>query len=201
MKNTNKQFLILWIFLFLLAGCNNANREKELALKEGKIELSKKESEPKGKPTIIDSVSSNIQEKSNSQSVSKTENNTTEISDGRLSGKHNLTIQWISWTKPGAITFNSIGNNKYEVEGFQQGSKSEKCPECYLKVKGTIIEVTPKKLRFTGKIESSIHHIQGGEPCIKEGTFDFVSTKKRKYWRCQNMKGCDGVTDYVDIYF
>ena len=187
MKNTNQQFLILWILLFLLAGCNNANHEKELELKDKQI--------------VIDSVSSNSQEKSNSQPIANTENNTTELSESRLSGKHNLTIQWISWTESGGITFNSIGNNEYEVEGFQKGNKSGECPECYLKIKGTIIEVAPKRLRFTGAIESSIYHIQDGEPCIKEGTFDFVSTKNRKYWRCRNMNGCDGVTDYVDIYF
>ena len=87
------------------------------------------------------------------------------------------------------------------MEGLQKGNKSDECPECYLKIKGTIIEITSKKLTFTGRIESSIYHIQDGKPCIKEGTFDFVSTKNRKYWRCRNMNGCDGVTDYVDIYF
>lgn len=201
MKNRNLQFLMFGVFLFIMAGCNNANREKELGLKEKEIELLKKELELRDKQSQIDSLSINIQKKSNAQIENKTEKNIPEISEGRLAGKHNLTIQWIGWDKPGEIMFNFIGNDEYEVEGFQKGSKSEECSECYLKVKGKIIEINPKELQFIGKIESSIYYIQEGEPCIKEGTFSFLSTKSRKYWRCQNMEGCDGVTDYVDIYF
>ncbi len=202
MKNTNQPFLILWIFIFLLAACNNASHEKELDQKERETEILQKEPGLKDKQTVVDSINSNSPKKPNAQPINKTENNATETVKDRLSGKHSLTIQWISWEKPGEITFNSIGNNTYKVAGFQKANKADKCPECYLQINGIIKEITPKKLRFTGKIESSIYHIQGGKPCIKEGTFDFVSTKNRKYWRCRNMSGCDGVTtDYIDIYF
>ena len=29
----------------------------------------------------------------------------------------------------------------------------------------------------------------------------FRVTQNRKYWRLQQMEVCDGLTDYVDIYF
>ena len=56
-------------------------------------------------------------------------------------------------------------------------------------------------MQFTGRIESSVSYIQNGLPCIKEGNYTFKSTQGRKYWRLQEMDGCEGVTDYVDIYF
>ncbi|MEZ4987050.1 MAG: hypothetical protein R2795_18760 [Saprospiraceae bacterium] len=198
MKIINQQLLTSLIVIVLLVSCNNTNHEKEINPKENDVELLKKEIVIKEEQAAIDTISTVMTEKSNSSTTVETEN---IIPKSRLAGKHNLTIQWIGWDHPGEITFNDIGDNQYEVDGFQKGKPTDECPDCYLKVKGTIKEITPKRLRFTGKIESSIYHIQGGIPCVKEGTFDFVSTKNRKYWRCQNMAGCDGVTDYVDIYF
>lgn len=47
-----------------------------------------------------------------------------------------------------------------------------------------------------------ISHINGGEPCVREGEMTFAITRKRKYWRLQEMQNpCDTATDYVDIYF
>lgn len=198
MIKISQQILTSVIVIMLLAGCNNASHDSETNPKEKEVELSQREIELTEKEADIDSISGAKTEKSNPQPTTKTESTTSESS---LSGKHSLTIQWISWDYPGEITFVDIGNSKYEVDGFQKGRPSDECSDCYLKVKGIIEEITPKRLRFTGKIESSIHFIQDGKPCIKEGTFDFVSTKNREYWRCLNMSGCDGVTDYVDIYF
>ena len=47
-----------------------------------------------------------------------------------------------------------------------------------------------------------ISHINGGKPCAREGAMTFKITGKRRYWRLQEMNNpCDGVTDYVDIFF
>jgi len=36
---------------------------------------------------------------------------------------------------------------------------------------------------------------------VRSGPMEFLVTQDRKYWRLQDMVACDGLTDYVDIYF
>lgn len=199
MKMTNQYLLIFIVATSLLMGCTENQPTKEVAVET-----------PSAAPSLLNTevnlannqlVADAATEPVSAQPNTKVEESADQLTPGALAGKHALTIQWISWDKPGEITFTSIGNDKYEVEGSQMGEKSGECPDCYLKIKGVVTEITPKKLEFTGIIKSSIYHIQDGEVCTKEGTFDFLSTQDRKYWRCQKMDGCDGVTDYVDIYF
>lgn len=114
-----------------------------------------------------------------------------------LLGKHLLSLQWISWDYFGAA---NIVNQKgvYYLKGEQKQRKGTD----YVKVDGTITEINAKDFKFDGVIEMRISHINNGEPCKREGEITFAATKNRKYWRLQEMDNpCDGVTDYVDIYF
>ena len=114
-----------------------------------------------------------------------------------LLGKHLLSLQWISWDYFGAA---NIVNQKgvYYLKGEQKQRKGTD----YVKVDGTITEINAKDFKFNGVIEMRISHINNGEPCKREGEITFAATKNRKYWRLQEMDNpCDGVTDYVDIYF
>ena len=110
-----------------------------------------------------------------------------------LSGTHDLTLQWISWDKPGKISFKKIAKNKYQVSGLQSKGKD------YLKVEGEITQVSAIKLGFEGTIEHSVAN--NGEKCIRKGSQILIATQNRKYWRLQNMVECGGLTDYIDIYF
>jgi len=189
----------------------NSNSEKEIKLKEKEIELLKRELALNEKKTDLNNSNStdtmsiiedvypyNSIDTALIQKPVYKQNASNDLID--LSGEHNLTIQWIGWDIPGKINFELMGVNTYSVEGQQYGIPS-KCNDCYLTISGIVKVIDSKTLRFSGKITSSIDFIQNGIPCLKKGTFDFISTKNRKYWRCQNMNGCDGVTDYVDIYF
>jgi serine/threonine protein kinase len=139
----------------------------------------------------------------------KTDSTTENKSVDQLFGRHKLSLQWLSWTYCGYVDFVKTDFNTYSISGYQDGNKKSKmeivetgeCDGCYLKIKGVIKKITDKELQFTGRIESSVNHIQNGLPCIKVGTYTFKSTQGRKYWRLQEMDGCEGVTDYVDIYF
>ena len=139
----------------------------------------------------------------------KTDSTTENKSVDQLFGRHKLSLQWLSWTYFGYVDFVKTDFNTYSISGYQDGNKKSKmeivetgeCDGCYLKIKGVIKKITDKELQFTGRIESSVKHIQNGLPCIKEGKYTFKSTQGRKYWRLQEMDGCEGVTDYVDIYF
>ena len=110
-----------------------------------------------------------------------------------IAGKHALTLQWISWDRPGSVMITKGNGEWYKISGKQQERGQ------YLRINGKIRVVTAKQLEFDGVIETlapdSIY-------CKREGLQTFLSTKNRKYWRLQNMLNCDGIiTDYVDIYF
>ena len=113
-----------------------------------------------------------------------------------LSGVHSLTLQWISWDKPGTIKFVPIGKNLYKVTGKQQIGKQ------YLTIEGEISQVSEKELSFDGTVKHSTTANANGKECVKKGPQTFLSTQNRKYWRMQEMQNCDGIgTDYIDIYF
>ena len=132
------------------------------------------------------------------------DSNTTQIPDSSMpephlappfsiEGKHALTLQWISWDRPGSVMIKKGEDEWYDINGKQE-AKGE-----YLRINGKIRVITELQLEFDGVIETlgpdSIY-------CKREGLQTFLSTKNRQYWRLQNMLNCDGViTDYVDIYF
>ncbi len=118
---------------------------------------------------------------------------------GLIVGRHPLTLQWISWDKPGYVHIKPATGDWYSIEGEQKSATGNN----YVRIEGKIKPVSQKELFFEGRIETLIESINGGKPCLKKGEQIFLSTKGRKYWRLQNMLNCEGnmVTDYVDIYF
>lgn len=180
-------------------GCGAPNgNEKALALKLKEKELALKE-----RQLVLDSLK-NAGYKPESIHTTRVRETKKEVvkQKDKLEGRHKLSLQWISWEHFGYIDFIKTGENTYKVSGTQEGGKPEgQCDNCYLKIEGTITKINDKELSFTGSIVTSVYYIQEGEPCIKQGTFTFKATQGRKYWREQKMEGCDGVTNYVDIYF
>lgn len=116
----------------------------------------------------------------------------------KILGKHTLALQWISWDYFGTI-------NIYEENGVIKAVGEQLSRERqgdYLKVNGTLSLVSELEFRFTGEIVTKIYHINNGNPCTRRGTVTFKSYSGRQYWRMLEMTNpCDGVTDYVDIYF
>ena len=110
-----------------------------------------------------------------------------------LSGKHPLTLQWISWDRPGTVNFKKVGLNQYEISGNQTNGSD------YLRIKGHITQISDQELQFEGSIETNV--ASNGGKCLRTGSQMFLVTQNRKYWRLQNMVECFGLTDYVDIYF
>ena len=115
---------------------------------------------------------------------------------GGLAGKHNLTLQWIGWDRPGSVTIVPVENGWYTISGKQANKEN------YLKINGRIRPVNERELEFEGEIETRIESIYDGQPCLKTGKRLFKATGDRQYWRLQDMINCDATTtDYVDIYF
>ena len=114
-----------------------------------------------------------------------------------LLGKHKLSLQWISWDYFGVAAVKNV-RGVYSINGEQKGRGNRD----FVTIDGSITRINAKEFVFEGKIVSQISHINGGQPCEREGEFTFKITGKRKYWRLMQMDNpCDAVTDYVDIYF
>ena len=114
-----------------------------------------------------------------------------------LLGRHRLSLQWVSWDYFGVATVTN-GRGVYSIKGEQKGRGNRD----FVKIDGLIRSVDAKQFTFDGSIITQISHINGGEPCTRDGEFLFKITGKRRYWRLQQMDNpCDPVTDYVDIYF
>ncbi len=116
-----------------------------------------------------------------------------------LLGRHRFSLQWVSWDYFGVATVTNSGG-AYSLKGEQKGRGKQNSD--FVKVEGIVTSVDAKEFGFRGKIVTQVSHINGGEPCTRDGEFTFKITGKRRYWRLQQMDNpCDPVTDYVDIYF
>ena len=114
-----------------------------------------------------------------------------------LLGRHKLSLQWISWDYFGQANVSNVKGILYLKGGQKSRGGSD-----YVKIDGMITSIDAKEFKFDGKIITKISHIAEGKPCERTGEMTFRITGKRKYWRLQEMDNpCDGVTDYVDIYF
>ena len=191
-----KHLAILCSLLFIIA-CSD-NKDKTVKTTDNSAAISKKNEEIDSLKSVIATMenhSSQDSQTSNSDEgnhvKNPTENENYSLKD--LSGKHGLTLQWISWEKPGTIHFTKVSNNTYTVSGSQKNGKD------YLRVEGEIVQISDKKLQFEGTVESFIQ--SNGGKCLRTGPQTFLVTQNRKYWRMQNMVECFGLTDYVDIYF
>ena len=115
----------------------------------------------------------------------------------KLLGKHMFSLQWISWDHFGSATV-TREDGLYSIKGEQKGSGNTD----FVTIVGEIETIKAKEFTMNGTIVTQVSHINGGEPCTREGEFTFKITGTRKYWRLQQMDNpCDGVTDYVDIFF
>lgn len=115
----------------------------------------------------------------------------------KLMGKHMFALQWISWDHFGSATV-TREDGLYSIKGEQNGRGNTD----FVTIIGEIETISAKEFKMNGTIVTQVSHINGGQPCTREGEFTFKITGTRKYWRLQQMDNpCDGVTDYVDIFF
>ncbi|MBC9934487.1 hypothetical protein [Chitinophaga qingshengii] len=114
-------------------------------------------------------------------------------------GKHNLTLQWVSWERPGKVMISKQKDGTYSVKGEQRDEKTGD----FVTIDGALTVVSPKELTFNGTIRTQYSNVNQGKVCEKTGTYHFLAKGARKYWRLQEMDNCEGnnVVDYVDIYF
>ncbi|MBQ0049297.1 MAG: hypothetical protein KBT12_03515 [Bacteroidales bacterium] len=114
-------------------------------------------------------------------------------------GKHLLSLQWIEGVKYGSCQIKATGK---PGEYLITGTHYNKTKTDWLKIEGKLNVVNAKRLCFNGTIKSRVNYIAGGKEQIRCGTYDFVATGNRKYWRLEQMHNPGEIcVDYVDIYF
>jgi len=123
---------------------------------------------------------------------------TTVDSPGALAMLRNnggLTLQWISWDYRGRVRVS-------EADGLVHlaGAQAARDGAGRLEIDGDVIEIGARSFTFRGRIAIT-DTPDPGRNCLRDGTYEFRVTGRRRYWRLQQMEQCDGLTDYVDIYF
>jgi hypothetical protein len=110
----------------------------------------------------------------------------------RLRHNSGITLQWISWDYRGRLQVSDRGDVVH-LTGGQTGAGR-------LELDGDVVSIGPDAFTFHGRIVIR-DAPDPGRACVRDGNFEFRITGQRHYWRLQQMEQCDGLTDYVDIYF
>lgn len=113
----------------------------------------------------------------------------------RLQRNSGLTLQWISWDHRGRVQVSRSGGIVH-----LSGSQAARGGPGRLTLEGDVVEIGATSFTFRGRIVIA-DTPDPGRNCVRDGTYEFRVTGRRRYWRLQQMEVCNGLTDYVDIYF
>jgi hypothetical protein len=116
---------------------------------------------------------------------------------GALRANQGITLQWIGFetAKRGTLRADWTGG-RLHLSGGQRAAKGPG----RLTLHGDVVRIGARHFTFRGRIVIT-DAPDAGRRCVRDGLFDFRVTGQRRYWRLQQMEACDGLTDYVDIYF
>jgi len=113
----------------------------------------------------------------------------------KLLGKRKFSVQWISWEKFGVANITRKDGGLY-IEARQELDGN------YVTLKGELTVVSAKEFKVKGELVTRASDTNEGKPCVRNETFTFKVTGKRKYWRLQEMDNpCAEHVDYVDVFF
>lgn len=115
----------------------------------------------------------------------------------RLRRNSGITLQWISFETParGRVTVSERGGLVR-----LRGTQVERNGAGRLELDGDVLRIGASSFTFRGRIAIT-NTPEPDRECIRNGDYEFRITQRRRYWRLQEMTVCDGLTDYVDIYF
>jgi len=115
----------------------------------------------------------------------------------RLRRNSGITLQWISFSR---VPRGHVRIDERRGLIRLTGSQSSPGSAARLDVDGEVLAIGPRSFTFRGRIAIE-NAPDPGRQCLRDGTFEFRVTGNRRYWRMQNIEACDGLADYVDIYF
>lgn len=112
----------------------------------------------------------------------------------RLLANRGVTLQWIDWNTRGTA------NARWQGETLLLTGAQAKSGGGRLFLDGAVEEIGRDYFTFRGTIR-----IEGapdpGRRCEQSKSWRFAVTQNRPYWRLREFEWCDGLTDYIDIYF
>lgn len=113
----------------------------------------------------------------------------------RLRRNSGITLQWIGFetSRRGHVRVTQRGGMVH-LSGRQANGNAR------VELDGDVLRIGRDRFTLAGNITITNAPDQG-RICVREGEFEFRITQNRRYWRLQQMTVCDGLTDYVDIYF
>lgn len=112
----------------------------------------------------------------------------------RLLANKGVTLQWLDWNTRGTA------NARWQGETLLLTAAQEKAGSGRLFLDGTVEEVGADYFTFRGTIRI-MDAPDAGRRCEVTKTWHFAVTQNRPYWRLRDFEWCDGLTDYIDIYF
>jgi len=113
----------------------------------------------------------------------------------RLRANSGISLQWISWDYRGRVRVSEAAGRVHLSGGQRARGGAGR-----LQLDGDVVEIGRDGFTFRGRIAIT-DTPDAGRDCLRDGTYEFRITGRRRYWRLQEMEQCDGLTDYVDIYF
>ena len=115
----------------------------------------------------------------------------------RILGNSGLALQWISWEPKDR---GKIEATMVDGALWLKGSQQIAGQQGLLELEGRVVSVSDGNFTFNGLIAIT-DTPDAGRNCRKEGISKFAVTQGRKYFRMREFEWCDGLTDYIDIYF
>lgn len=106
-----------------------------------------------------------------------------------------LTLQWIDWNHRGSVAVKTD-----TALWTLRGAQAEASGPGRLFLDGTIAEIGKGYFTFDGTIRIT-DTPDRGRSCEQNKTWHFAITQNRSYYRLREFEWCDGLTDYIDIYF
>ena len=112
----------------------------------------------------------------------------------RLLANKGITLQWLSWDQRGTA------NARWQGETLLLTGAQAKTGAGRLYLDGAMEEIGRDYFTFRGTIRIE-DAPDAGRRCEASKSWHFAVTQNRPYWRLREFEWCDGLTDYIDIYF
>lgn len=112
----------------------------------------------------------------------------------RLLTNKGVTLQWLGWNQRGTANARMV-NGMVLLTAAQAKSGGGR-----LFMDGAVSEIGSDYFVFTGTIRLA-DTPDTGRRCEATRNWRFAVTQSRPYWRLREFEWCDGLTDYIDIYF
>lgn len=114
----------------------------------------------------------------------------------RLRNNSGMTLQWITWDRRGDVEVTVDANGVWHLSGSQSAQDGPG----RVTVEGVVTEIGADYFLLDGRVTIT-DTPDPDRQCAADKVWRFGVTQGRQYWRLREFEWCDGLTDYIDIYF